>query len=193
MWYETIDILNKFKEVKGQRIVKKIPKLTESNLLILQRLTGQFNTNWSNIDPAIYFKCGIVIWKTFSYSKFLNRKILDRYIKDDKRKKRKAFDKTDEEIKNDIKNSLNYIKNQGFASIKEYSQVIVDSTHLCVDDYFGEKIDLILTAHIIYTKGFNLFGIDDVNLTYINNNQTVIKGLVKRFSRVIKKMEKEIL
>lgn len=193
MFYETIDIVNKFKEVKGQKPVKKIPKLTENNLLLLQRLTDQFNTNWYNIEPTLYFKCGIMLWKTFSYSKFLDRKILDKYIKDDKRKKRKAFDKTDEEIKNDIKKSLDYIKNQGYSSIKEYSQVIVNSTHLCVDDYFRERIDLVLTAYIIQAKGFSLFGVDDICLSYINNNQPIIKKLVKRYSRVINKILKNVL
>jgi len=71
MYYEEIDVINIFKSVKGQRPIKKLPKLSPDSLSQLQEITNAFNTKWSNIEPSNYFKCGNMIWKNFTYAKTL--------------------------------------------------------------------------------------------------------------------------
>jgi len=188
MYYEQLDIINSFKKVKGQRPVKKLPKLTSENLTQIKNLTDNFNTKWSNIDPSIYFKCGLKLWKTFSYSRFMNSAILEKYIHKDKIIKRKIIEK------NDIIESFQYIKHKKHDSLYSYTKC-KDGTllHLCCLDFFYNKIDKVLISYLMFYNYFKVSELDKRYTNYIWNNKKEMKAKVKRWKRVIQKCENEIL
>jgi hypothetical protein len=181
MYYEPIDIINCFKKVKDQKIVKKIPKIKKENLEIVKSLTDNFNTKWNNIDPIEYFKCGLKLWKTFSYSKFLNNLIIKEYIKQDKKKKRKLTSK------NDIERSFLYLKSISIKSLNELKDD--NEPSFIVIEYIKNNIDKILLSYLLFNKYIPEGYINKKYLSYIYNNKKEMKALVKRYSRYIKKLE----
>jgi len=186
MFYETIDVINIFKAVKGQRPVKKIPKLSPGSLLQLQNLTNAFNTKWSNISPSLYFEHGMCLWKTFSYAKFMHESVLKKYIKNDKIVKRMKVDKSV------IVKSFKFLKSKGYKSLESYTRLDNDTLHLCVYDYFHNKIDKVLIAYLMFEL-FKPRRLDKRYTSYIWDNYHEMKSQVKRYSRYIKKLEKEML
>jgi len=180
MYYEIIDIINYFKEVKGQKPVKKIPKIKEENLQIIQSLTDRFNTKWNNICPREYFKCGLKLWKTFSYSKFLNNSIIKEYIKQDKKKKRQSINK------DDIEMSFSYLKSINIKSLNDLKDI--NEPSFAVIEYMKNNIDKVLLSFLLFNRYIPNGNINKRYLSYIYNNESEMKSLVKRYSRYIKKL-----
>ena len=176
MYYEAIDIINIFKTIKGQKTVKSLPKL--KHIEEIQILTDRFNTKWSNINPYDYFKCGLKLWKTFSYSKFLNESIINEYIKQDKRKKRKDVQKED------IERSFSYLKYIGVKSLNDTKNY----TDAIIFEYLNNNIDKVLLSYLLFNKYMPSDDISRRYASHIFNNKSEMEAYVKRYSRYIKKL-----
>jgi len=176
MYYEAIDIINIFKTIKGQKTVKSLPKL--KHIEEIQILTDRFNTKWSKIDPSEYFKCGLRLWKTFSYSKFLNNSIIKEYIKQDKRKKRKDV------VKQDIERSFSYLKSMGITSLND----VRTHKESIIFEYINNNIDKALMSFLLFNNYIPIDHISRRHTSYIFNNKSEMKNYVKRYSRYIKKL-----
>ena len=186
MHYTKLDVINIFKTVKGQRPVKKLPKLSSDSLLQVQNLTDNFNTKWSNIVPSLYFETGLNLWKTFSYPKFMDDSIFKKYVQKDKQIKRKKIDR------HHITKSFLYIKSQ-VNSLKEFTNYYWNDTiHTCCLDFFYNKIDKVTMAYLMFYV-FKPTEHDKRYTNYIWNNEKHMRGEVKRWYRVIQKCERDIL
>jgi len=189
--YHPIDILNMYKVVKGQKVVRCVPpSVKDDNLINLIGLTDSFNTKWSNIDPTLYLKCGLELWKGFSYSKFLDDRVLRRYIKCDKATKRSLPSGKEAIIK-----SFNFIKSKGYKTLKEYGATYTsDGNAICqpVYDYFHKHIDPITVAYMLFSS---IMKPNEVEFRYIDTviSDKNVKQNVKSFTRFIKKMETELM
>ena len=119
-------------------------KMTEYNRKNLKKITKFFNTKWNQINPELYFNCGFALFKSFSYNKFFDDKVIKLYIERDKIKKRDSIIKKKDlinsykfvrkyMIKNNIKSIYRYcIKKNGYMKIpiKHYMDNNIDKFFL---------------------------------------------------------------
>ena len=186
MFYEPLEIVNLFKTIKGQKTVKKLPKIKPENLKNIQDLTNAFNTKWCNITPSVYFETGLKLWKSFSYSKFLDKKVLTEYIKKNKKWRRRDFGI------DDIKDSFKHIELSQYTSLYQYCNDKVDNICLPVYDYIHHDIDKILMSYILYKK---LVTLNEIELMYVDSivqDKKNTNALIKRFSRTITKLDRRL-
>ncbi len=178
-----IDIVNAYKKVKNQRPIKTISKITDSNLQNVINLTNLFNTRWSNINIDEYMKCGIELWKGFSYSKFLNAKVIKKYISNDKKYKRNSV------TREKLEKSFEYLKNNNYISLSKYCDDKVDGICKPIYDYIHNDINRILMEYILLNK---MIKPNEIELMYVSSllqNKKDANQRVKSFGRYIKKME----
>lgn len=182
MFYTEIDVINAYKAAKGQAKTKSVPKVAPESLKNLHDLTNLFNTRWSNVDPSGYMKCGIELWKGFSYQKFLDKRILDRYIKKDKRLKRNPSKET-------LIASFDHIKSLSYTSLSQYC-FLGDP----VADYINNKICSILMGYLLYSGIYKLKdATSSMHLGTLICNKKDVSSRNKRYKRFIEKMDKEHL
>lgn len=178
--YMVNKLYNEFKRVEG--IIKGKPlkdnypigRLSKDSISILQILEARFNTIWQNINPYIYFKCGFELWKTFSLKKALNEKIINLYIRKDKRYKRiEGF------LEKNILDSLDFIKktSNGIVSYAGQKEGFLSKA---IIDYNKNKIDKYLLAYLIY-KGF---------LKPTTEEEELCSYVICQYSDLVKDMDK---
>ncbi len=137
-------------------------RMSKVNFENLTKITGYFNTKWSNLNIDTYMECGFTLYKTFSYTMFFNRPVIDLYIENDKQlkrriKKNKKNIDTSFNIVNSIIgiNTLNgYNKLQMICKLKEGEQKKV------IDLYLHNKFDSLLFVYCIYYKYIKLTDIE---------------------------------
>jgi len=64
-------------------------RMSKKNVECLELIMKAFNTRWQNIDMDNFFDCGFKLHgKSFTYTKFFDRRVLSLYIENDKQTKR---------------------------------------------------------------------------------------------------------
>jgi hypothetical protein len=128
----------------------------------LEKLTGYFNTTFSNIDIDKYMECGFQLWKTFSYHMFLRRNIIEMYKEQDKLKKRRIKKDMDR-----INDSMDFIiervgdlKRNGYNTLETYCKIKQGEMRLIVADYLKNDVDPLIFVYCIYYKYIKLTDIE---------------------------------
>jgi len=181
--YIELDIINAYKKVKCQKEVTKIPKISDDNLKIITDLTNLFNTKWHNIRISDYMKCGMELWKGFSYSKFLDERILKKYIKNDKTIKRNSIGKEH------IISSFKHLKENQYKTLKDYSTHRTEGIYTPIYDYIHNHIDKILMGYLLYNS---IVKPNEIEMIYVDTlicNKNEMRGYIKTYTRLIKRLE----
>jgi hypothetical protein len=156
------DVYCAFNKARNKRIVseeKYRNRLSEKNLLQIDKTAMYFNTVYSNIDLDMYMQCGLKLWKTFNPSRFLDERIIEEYKNQDKRHKRSI-----NVSKEDIDRSFEYIG----MPLDEYCSVISSSykDHLIISGYIKNKIHSVIVVYCLYNR---LIRFDDLHRDYVYN------------------------
>jgi hypothetical protein len=156
------DVYCAFNKARNKRIVseeKYRNRLSEKNLLQIDKTAMYFNTVYSNIDLDMYMQCGLKLWKTFNPSRFLDERIIEEYKNQDKRYKRSI-----NVSKEDIDRSFEYIG----MPLDEYCSIISSSykDHLIISGYIKNKIHSVIVVYCLYNR---LIRFDDLHRDYVYN------------------------
>lgn len=158
-------------------------KMKPQNREFLEKLTGYFNTTFSNIDIDKYMECGFQLWKTFSYHMFLRRNIIDLYKEQDKRRKRQI--KIDMER---IDTSMDFIKERvgdkkinGYNLLQVYCKIKEGAMRLIVSDYLKNDVDPLIFVYCIYYKYIKL---TDIEREYCYNVVNRYRDLLEQMFQV---------
>lgn len=153
---------------RGYRIPKdwdKVwSKISEKELYNLENITKAFSTRWQNIDIDRYFDCGFFLFnKGFNYSKFYDRRILLKYIEDDKRIKRRV-DGISEGLINSDEWIYNWMDSRGYnrdiSIYVQYCRMVDDGLRAPIYHYLMNKIDCSMLAWLISRKYIELSDIE---------------------------------
>ena len=168
---------------RGYRIPKDFEKhfntkLTEKNREILSMVTKYFMTRWSGIDAYEYFVCGFTIFKGFTYHQFFDRKVMTMYVTKDRNKKR-SLKLVHEKMEESKKFVLDYIKENGLKSVKEYGDLRKQSELVCIHHYLHNRICKFLLVSFI-SKGVVKLNDDD---------RTKIPYIVTQYREILAELE----
>jgi len=156
---------------RGYRLPKDFEKHLETKMsaknkeaLILA--TKYFNTKWNRIDVERYMLCGFEIFKSYTYTQFFNRKVMNLYIQKDKNIKR------DIEInKKSMVSSLKFIKQYmnkyDIPTIGRYLLLKVGNQTIVIKHYMENKIDKYFLIWLIKEGLFTLSDDDRILVPYI--------------------------
>lgn len=158
-----------YKEPKNFELVWN--RLSDDNKQIIQTLSDYFNTKWYNINPELYFLSGFKKWKSFNWSMSLRKEVMQKYISSDKSRKR------NDDINNNIKESIEYIK-ENYDSIFYYCEVVYGNLSAPVIDYLRSKISGALLYWLISNKYLILTEQDNSYIMHLMNNEKY-KEMVK--------------
>lgn len=93
-------------------------RMSKKNVECLELIMKAFNTRWQNIDMDNFFDCGFKLHgKSFTYTKFFDRRVLSLYIENDKQTKRQITN-----IRGSMTNSFDFILE--WMKKREYSREI---------------------------------------------------------------------
>jgi len=175
--YSNEDIYFFFRKVQSESKNRgfKMPKDFEKHLntrfskpnkeaLILS--TKYFNTKWENIDVYKYMQCGFELFKTFSYVKFFDKRVLNLYIVKDKNLKREMSVNKKLIIKS-AKFIKGYMHNNNIFSFKDYCCTVVDNKKEIVSHYIHNDVDKFLFVWAIKIGYLVLNDTDRSQLPYI--------------------------
>lgn len=172
-------------------------KLNSRSKSLIKELTHRFNTNWNNIDPVEYIRCGFDLFKNrFTYIKFIDRKILNLYIERDKNKKRK-LESSKKEIAENAKFIISFLKdkiNPKFSVLNQYAKMKDGRETVCIKHYKQDKIGAYLIAWMIFNGYLSLDKNDISTIPNIVENLRLIINKIKNgdINLFLKKVEKVI-
>jgi len=203
--YNTLNIYKAYRQVKAQQNNKgiRLPKDWESyfknNLNKptqdnIQELTDMFNTRLCHINLYEYMAAGFDILKGFTYKHFMDDRVMDRYIHNDKMKKRYwSFDKPPGIIK-----SLLYIygctdsyTTSIDATLKQYCKKtnIHDAIHDAIHDYISNKITTSFMVWIIKDRYITPSELEWSMMPFISGNKKSIFNDINKNHEWLKKLK----
>ena len=139
-------------------------KMSAENRQHLDTITAYFNTKWARINPETYFNIGFELFNMrFSYSKFLNKKILLHYINIDKLEKR-AIKLTQDDIKSSVDFVNRFVNGDAVGSkLIRYCSMQDGILGLPVKHYIGNKITKAFMVFLMW-YGYYTPSVDELNM-----------------------------
>lgn len=166
-------------------------KMAEVNKKALMKITRFFYTKWSNIDPKTYFKFGFRLFgKNFSYIKFFDKRIINRYIEKDKNKKRIINISKKDFLKSAIF-VKKYMRKKNLDKLNDYMLYKVNDERLPFNHYFNNKINAMFFVWLI-TKGFKLTEEEKNKCPYIKSNYQKIILMLEKMKKFLNEVEVKI-
>jgi len=154
----------------------------------LRKITRYFNTKWNNIDPYNYFSCGFELYKTFSYNKFFDEKVLNLYIRRSNKEKRE-MELNKEKIKKSIAIIKLLMKKKEVSSIKDFCLIKNGKgCHYIIDLYVKDKIDKYTICWLINKGMLKLNDDDMVFIPYISEQYRNVLDTLKEIDDYINKL-----
>jgi hypothetical protein len=153
-------------------------KMSEKNREALTLAVKYFNTKWSRIDPFRFMKCGFELFKSFSYTKFFDRRVLNLYIQKDKHIKRDA-----ELCKGKMTDSalfvLKYMKENKISSLSRYCMMKTGAISYPVKHYIDNSIDKFF---VVWLVTLGLLDIDD-------DNRALVPYIVEQYRDILSDLD----
>jgi hypothetical protein len=140
-------------------------KMSEDNRGLLLLTTKFFNTKWKDVDPYRFFECGFELFKSFTYNKFKDPRVIKLYIQKDKNIKRKA-----EFTKETLIESAKFVKQYSYMPFNIYCMSRENNRLLIINHYLLNKIDHYFLTWLIYDKMVFLSDDDRAAIPYIEEN-----------------------
>ncbi len=167
-----------------------VSKMSENNRLMLETVTGMFNTKWNGIDIEEYFLCGFELFKkNFTYIKFLNEKIMLLYIDRDLNRKKENL-----EISDTLKKDIIFIKSwmatkkhrNDMSLLKQYCNMRDEGQKAPIRHYILNKINKITLIWLMSGKILSLTDeeiplIQEVYKNYWSFSVKVIRSGIDHF------------
>lgn len=171
--------------------LEKLRQTNQSNYDKIKTLSDYLNTKWQNIDPVKYLEIGFKLFPKFTYTNFLNDKILKQYIQNDKIQKfhceanKKHILKSFKFIKEVMKSNL-------IQTVLEYCKIKNEFSLVIVNDYIKGHIDPYTMTYLLLKKYIVLSIDEKEKLVDFLNNISKYKSYVKDEWDLFMKMEKTI-
>lgn len=199
---EMFDVYVKFRQAQSRFLNRpyRLPKdfesfvkkrMSDANRKNLEKITQYFNTKWSNIEPERYFDYGFELFgKGFSYSRFLDSRLVKYYIDKDKNLKRES-----DNVAEGLKKSIIFVKkwinnncrNSKISPITIYCNKSDEKVRLPIRHYLKNDIHRLFLTWLIREGYFQPKDYEINYITYISENfRTNIESL-KEFNKLIEK------
>lgn len=153
-------------------------KFSVKNREALVLATKYFNTKWSNIDVYKYMQCGFELFKTFSYLKFFDKRVLNLYIVKDKNLKREMRINKKEIIKS-VKFVKHFMIENNIDSISSYCNLTDGNQKVIIKHYIHNKVDKFFLVWLI-----------KIGFLYLNDNdRSYIPYIISQYREILVKNE----
>ena len=173
---EPIDIYYFFRKAQseskgvGFRMPKNFDQHLEKKFSIknkeaLLMATKFFNTKWVNIDVYKFMKCGFELFKTFTYVKFFDTRVINFYIERDKNLKREMTFNKDLIVKS-VKFVKRYLKENSI-TLSDYCKQQEGHTKVIVNHYISNNIDKYFFSWLVNRGILKLNDDDRLKIPYI--------------------------
>jgi len=203
MSYEPYDIYLSFR--KAQAFSKnrpyKIPKNFEEHLVnkmstvnrdAILKATDYFNTKWTNVNIDDYMQYGFDLWKTFSYTKFFDEKLIKYYIQKDRNKKLQCKNGK-EELTKSVKFVKKYMKEKGIPTLKAYCMRKENGCRVFITHYIKENnIDKLFITWLIKERFITLSEDESAVLPYITGHYRDLCELLKEINGFLNKLKEAV-
>ena len=171
--------------------IEKMKQKNEKNYEKLETLWKFFNTKWSNIDLETYFKSGFELFPNFTYTNFLNDKIIKHYIQKDKVQKFHS-ELNKKTILKSFKFIKSYNKENYICSLKEFCNLQEEFDHIVVREYIKGNIDSYTLIYCILRKYIILSVEEKGKIQDIINKITTYKKYVLENWKLFMKFEEKL-
>jgi len=170
---------------RGYRIPKDFEKhlktkMSDKNREALEMATKFFNTKWKNINIFRYMECGFNVYKTFTYTRFFDTKVMNLYKQRDKNLKREMTI-----CKRSLKDSLlfvkQYIKDNKISSVSRYCMMKNGYVNIVIEHYLNNYVDKYFIVWLIKQKMLKL---DDENLLLVPYISELYRELLVKLDEV---------
>jgi hypothetical protein len=170
---------------RGYRIPKDFEKhlktkMSDKNREALEMATKFFNTKWKNINIFKYMECGFNVYKTFTYTRFFDIKIMNLYKQRDKNLKREMVI-----CKKSLRDSLlfviQYIRDNKIESVSRYCMMKNGYVNIVIEHYLNNYVDKYFIVWLIKQKMLKL---DDENLALVPYISELYRELLVKLDEV---------
>jgi len=202
MRYEPVDIYYHFRKTqseskgRGFRMPKNFDehlekRFTEKNREALILATKFFNVKWKNVEPYRYFQCGFELFKTFSYTKFFDVRVLRLYIQKDKNIKREMKIHK-ETIIDSIKWINKYMSDNNVFMLRDYLEKKNGRQRVVIDHYSKNYVDKFTLVWLIKNGKISLTDDDRAYMPYIVQQYREIVTELEEINTFIRKAVERI-
>jgi len=166
-------------------------KFSEKNREALLLATQYFNTKWTNVNPYRYMQCGFEMFKTFSYVKFFDPRIMRLYVQKDKNIKRE-MNVNKKAIVESVKFIKRFMKENDIHMLRNYLQMADGHRKVIVDHYIHGSIDKYLLVWLVKTGKLVLNDDDRACMTYIVHQYREIGEKLQEINGFMRKVGEKL-
>ncbi len=166
-------------------------KFSDKNREALLLATKYFNTKWTNVNIVRYFQCGFELFKTFSYIKFFDPRVMRLYVQRDKNIKRE-MDVNKKNIVDSVKFIRRYMKENKIHILRDYLQLANGNRKVIVDHYIHGSIDKFLLVWLVKTGRLILTDDDRACMTYIVHQYREIVEKLQEINGFMRKVSEKL-
>jgi len=199
---EPVDIYYNFRKAqseskgRGFRMPKDFDshlekKFSEKNREALLLATQYFNTKWTNVNIYRYMQCGFEMFKTFSYVKFFDPRIMRLYVQKDKNIKRE-MNVNKKAIIESVKFIKRFMKENNIHMLRDYLQLQNGYRKLIVDHYVHGSIDKYLLVWLVKSGKLILTDDDRACMTYIVHQYREIGEKLQEINGFMRKVGEKL-
>lgn len=199
---EPVDIYYNFRKAqseskgRGFRMPKDFDKhlenkFSQKNREALVLATQYFNTKWTNVNPYRYMQCGFEMFKTFSYVKFFDPRIMRLYVQKDKNIKRE-MNVNKKGIIDSVKFIKGYMKENKVFMLRDYLEMKDGYKKLIVTHYVQGYIDKYLLVWLVKTGKLILTDDDRACMTYIVHQYREIGDKLQEINGFMRKVGEKL-
>lgn len=174
---EPVDIYYNFRKAqseskgRGFRMPKDFDshlekKFSDKNRDALILATQYFNTKWTNVNPYRYMQCGFELFKTFSYLKFFDPRVMRLYVQRDKNIKREMV-VNKKAIVESVRFVKQFMKDNKLHMFRDYIDFKNGHRKIIVDHYAQGHIDKYFVVWLVKIGKLVLNDDDRACMTYI--------------------------
>ncbi|MFW6046540.1 MAG: hypothetical protein ACOCP4_01975 [Candidatus Woesearchaeota archaeon] len=167
--YKFAESIMKNKEFKEPKTIKR---LSEKNQKKLEIAAGYFNTIWQNINMQMYMLAGFKLWKNFNVNMMIDKQVIEKYKKLDKKAK-KNYNPKREEIVLSINNIC--FNEPDIYKYCDDGNIIRKP----IKDYLKNRIDCVTLCYLIEKKYIKKLNNEERDLLsyFINNYQKIKENM----------------
>ena len=166
-------------------------KFSDKNREALLLATQYFNTKWTNVNPYRYMQCGFEMFKTFSYLKFFDPRIMRLYVQKDKNAKRE-MDVNKKAIVESVKFIKRFMKENNIHMTRDYLQLQNGHKKVVIDHYSHGNIDKYLLVWLVKSGRLVLTDDDRACMTYITHQYRDIGEKLQEINGFMRKVGEKL-
>lgn len=145
-------------------------RMKEDRRTALIRITNNFNTKWSNVNPHRYFDAGFEVFGNgFHYLKFFDKKVINLYAAKDRALKRET-----EDIGAALQDSVNFIDelipDGKVSKLYRYINMFDGARPRAIADYLANRIDKYFLVWMVKEGYIEIRNEQKLPLVYINES-----------------------